>query len=240
MSEETPKAGGETPEASGAPKPEPATPPPAPPELPEKAGEPADEPAEQKKSRSSEFWVAVVSSAIAAVGVAATATVGIWAAQLAYNASANQAAAETERARIQFSREQRKDVYLDFLNTQQTLHSEAAMVWQLMTEYATNPSISDRLTDQLDTYSKTWETVPRVNNAANLFASHKVYAIMVEWTKYDNEVHRQILDLVKIYNAEDRLPPDLVADFGKFIAPDNQPSPRNFELAAQADLGVVR
>jgi hypothetical protein len=237
MSEETPD---EPAGPMAEPHPEPTPPPPVPPELPEKASGPADEPAEPKKPRSSEFWVAIVSSAIAAVGVAATATVGIWAAQLSYNASAKQAAAESDRALVQFSREQRKSVYLEFLNNEQTLHTQAGMLWALMKQYMTDPSISDALDRQMDAYSKTWESVPRVNNAANLFASHEVYRIMIEWTKYDNEVHRQVTDLARIIGAEDRVPPDLLADFGAFIDINNQPSPRNFELAAQADLGVIR
>ncbi|UMB69840.1 hypothetical protein [Mycobacterium paraterrae] len=238
MSDETPQADGGPPEAPGDPKPPPPAPEPS--ETSEQASEPADGPPEPKKPRSSEFWVAVVSSAIAAVGVAATATVGIWAAQLSYKASANQAAAETERARIQFSREQRKTVYLDFLDTQQTLHDQALLLWGLMKVYEDDPSVSDQLHQKLDAYFKTWDEVPRVNNAANLFASHEVYRIMIEWTKYDNEVHGHILDLIKILDDEDRLPPDLVAKFGKLIAQENQPSPRTFELAAQVDLGVVR
>jgi hypothetical protein len=235
MSDETPK---ESADSKPEPPPAPASQPEPPPAPVEEVITPADEPAEPKPRRSIEFWVAVVSSAIAAVGVAATATVGIWAAQLAYQSSANQVAAESERSRIQFSREQRKTVYLEFLNNETTLHNEALKLWDEFTQYTIDPSDPGRLDRQIDAWKKSWENSTRVVNAANLFASQPVYGVLVEWAIYDNDVRSRMGQLLDILDAGNPLPPKLVADLGDKVR--HQPSPRHFEEIAQPDLGLTR
>jgi hypothetical protein len=235
MSDETPK---ESADSRSEHPPAPASKQEPPAAAAEETITPADQPGELKARRSIEFWVALVSSAIAAVGVAATATVGIWAAQLAYKSSANQVAAESERSRIQFSREQRKTVYLEFLNHETTLHNEALKLWNEFAQYAIDPSDPGQLDRQIDSWTKLWENTPRVVNAANLFASQPVYGVLVEWAMYDNDVRGRVAQLLDIVDAGNPLPSKLVADLGDKV--HHQPSARHFEEVAQFDLGLTQ
>ncbi|WP_156664791.1 hypothetical protein [Mycobacterium sp. 852002-51057_SCH5723018] len=66
------------------------------------------EAAKSRSRRSNEFWLALA-------GIFATVVVGVTASSLAYRASGNQIKAETDRVAVQFSKEQRKSAYADFL-----------------------------------------------------------------------------------------------------------------------------
>jgi hypothetical protein len=68
------------------------------------------EPAKSASRRSNEFWLALA-------GIFATVVVGVTASTLAFRTSGNQIKAETNRAAIQFSKDQRKSAYVDFLTT---------------------------------------------------------------------------------------------------------------------------
>jgi hypothetical protein len=71
--------------------------------------QPKQEPGNARSRRSNEFWLALA-------GIAATVAVGITGSWLAHQTSTDQLKAESGRAALSFSREQRKIAYAEFLN----------------------------------------------------------------------------------------------------------------------------
>jgi hypothetical protein len=98
------KPTGNSPEKSTTPDRAPKDPDPEQPRIHEQ------EPEKSGARRSNEFWLALA-------GIFATVLVGVTASTLAYRTSGNQIRAETDRVAVQFTKEQRKSAYVDFLTT---------------------------------------------------------------------------------------------------------------------------
>jgi hypothetical protein len=204
------------------------------------ASAPAQGPAAPMPRRSNEFWLALASTAAAVLGVAATATVGIWAAHLAYKSSANQVKAETDRANLAFSREQRKAVYLDFLNKEDTVHNEAFMTYETITDYVSGKIDFQVVHDHVEAWNKADDAAIQATNAAQLFASRSAYNVIEEWAKYDEKVHDAMVGIIEQTNAGKVPSPDRVSALGQVVGTEHEPSPKHFEDVAQPDLGVSR
>jgi hypothetical protein len=199
-----------------------------------------EEPAKPKPQRSNEFWLALASTAATVVGVAATAAVGIWAAHLAYKSSENQVKAESDRVKTQFSREQRKGAYADFLGAEWDLHGKVDKLDGAILLYVKGKTGVQTVYDQAKDWDKSWEDSGHVLRAAELLASQPVYNAISDWSNYDDRVYDLLGDILREIQNGKVPPPTQVATLEELTESDHEPSAKNFEDLAQADLGISR
>jgi hypothetical protein len=199
-----------------------------------------DDPVPPKPHRSNEFWLALAGAVGTGVGVVATAVVGVFAAILSHDSSTTQVRAESDRAALQFVREQRKSTYLDFLNAETDLHNKAYEYAHAASDYFNGRADAKFVSDSEGAWVKAKELATRKEYAAELFASQPVYDLLIDWASYDDHVEDQILAISGQFDGDVMPSHDKIDALVEIVAPDTQPSAKHFEDVAQHDLGLSR
>jgi hypothetical protein len=133
----------------------------------------AQGPAKPGPRRSNEFWLALAGIAATVVGVAATAVVSIWTASLSHRGTVEQIKAESDRAASNFSREQRKNAYADYLDALTSLENEEYLVWDNFKNLPFDITHAEvQLHDQNDAFDK----FNRASSTVRLLASQDMAA----------------------------------------------------------------
>ena len=196
----------------------------------------AQEPAKSGQRRSNEFWLALAGIVATVVGVAATAVVSIWTASLSHRGTIEQVKAESDRAAVSFSREQRKNAYADYLDALATLENEEYKLWD---NFKKLPFDIKQAETQLDRQNEGFDKFNRASSTVRLLASPDVAAAREEIRAKHEIIQNSIFILM---TAARTGPPEKVtapaADLYKNL--DLRPSqlvPR-FIAAAQRDLGL--
>lgn len=203
---------------------------------PETEPEPTPEsaPKSEPTRRSNEFYLALA-------GIAATVVLGLVGALLTAQASTRQIAAESDRAAVNFSREQRKNAYADFLNALFDLdRAEFNIHNDIHNDYDTSPSDAPNptaLEDQYKAYTDATDELNRTVSAVRLLASPEVAAAREAIRQDHSAIYKQI-DVLMAAARSGAAANDIRAlrervDVG---APDLE---ERFIQAAKKDLGIT-
>jgi hypothetical protein len=151
--------------------------------------QPKQEPGKAPSRRSNEFWLALA-------GMAATVVVGITGSLLAYQTSTHQSKAESDRAALTFSREQRKTAYADFLTADtDTWRAEYNIKWPDSVSLA-GPLDLKQLEDQFKVYTEATGRFNRATSTVKLLASHDVAEARNAVSANHNSLYFQIDNLM--------------------------------------------
>ena len=193
------------------------------------------EPEKSASRRSNEFWLAMA-------GIFATVLVGMTASTLAYRTSGNQIKAETDRAAVQFTKEQRKSAYVDFLTTYTDL-SEAEF------EFTHQLTLIDDfdmkgVQDKSDLYYAQTSKCRNASAAVELVGSQDVNKARGELVDQHNDIQNIIQPLaVAIARAGNpRSYAGKVSELQRIVdnvQRDDDRMRKNFINAAKRDLGLV-
>ena len=193
----------------------------------------AQEPAKSGQRRSNEFWLALAGIVATVVGVAATAVVSIWTASLSHRGTIEQVKAESDRAALSFSRQQKENAYAAFLDAVANLDRQELELSAL------SPFDIKQAETQLDRQNEGFDKFNRASSTVRLLASPDVAAAREEIRAKHEIIQNSIFILM---TAARTGPPEKVtapaADLYKNL--DLRPSqlvPR-FIAAAQRDLGL--
>jgi hypothetical protein len=193
------------------------------------------EPEKSASRRSNEFWLALA-------GIFATVVVGMTASMLAYRTSGNQIKAETDRTAVQFTKEQRKSAYVDFLTTYTDL-SEAEF------EFTHQLTLIDDfdmkgVQDKSDLYYAQTSKCRNASAAVELVGSQDVNKARGELVDQHNDIQNIIQPLaVAIARAGNpRIYAGKVSELQRIVDKverDDDRLRKNFINAAKRDLGLV-
>ena len=199
-----------------------------PPAAPQPTEPPAPKP--QRSKRSNEFYLALA-------GIAATVVVGLVGALLAYQASARQVAAESERSALVFGREQRKVAYTEFLNALSDLDRAEFNI-----RYAIDPSLGGgpdtrQLEDQYDDYTEATDNLNRAASAVRLLASPDVASAREAIRDEHSNIFMKINTLMEAADRGD--PANVLDDLRRQVGLASTELEERFIDAAKKDLGVT-
>jgi hypothetical protein len=193
------------------------------------------EPEKSGSRRSNEFWLALA-------GIFATVLVGVTASMLAYRTSGNQIRAETDRVRVQFTKEQRKSAYVDFLTTYTDL-SEAEF------EFTHQLTLIDEfdmkgVQDKSDSYYAQTGKCRNASATVELVASEEVNKARGELVDKHNDIQNLIqpLALAIARAGNPRSYAGKVSELQRIVEKaqrDDDRLRKNFINAAKRDLGLV-
>jgi hypothetical protein len=185
--------------------------------------------AKSGQRRSNEFWLALA-------GMLATVIVGITGSWLAFSASNNQIKAESDRAALSFSREQKENAYANYLDALAALENEEYKLWDL---FKRPPFDMKQAEDQLVLQNEAFDKLQRASSTVRLVASSDVETARKNIRDRHNAIQNSIF---KLMTAARTGPPEKVtgpaADLHKNL--DLAPSPLVpiFIDAAKKDLGL--
>jgi len=193
------------------------------------------EPAKSGPRRSNEFWLAIA-------GIFATVVVGVTASTLAYRTSGNQIKAETDRVAVQFSKEQRKSAYVDFLNAFTDL-SEAEFEWTHQLARMDDFNM-DAMVDKSTAYSTQFGKCRQASATVELVGSGDVEKARGELVDNHNDIQNLIQPLA-LAIAEAGNPRSHAGKVSELqtvvdkVRRDDDHLRQNFINAAKRDLGLV-
>lgn len=121
-------------------------------------------PASSKPRRSNEFWLALA-------GIAATLIVGTIGSTLTYSTSTHQIKAESDRAALNFNREQRKNAYADFLIKLSGLENAE---YKVSEKFEIRPFDINQAEDQVKINNEAFDDFSRASSTVRLLASPEV------------------------------------------------------------------
>jgi hypothetical protein len=131
------------------------------------ADQPKQEPDKARSRRSNEFWLALA-------GIAATVMVGITGSWLAHQTSTDQLRAESQRAALSFSREQRKISYAEFLNAASDLDRADFNIQNPESISHAGPLDLKQLEALVNAYTDATDRFNRTSSTVRLLASQDV------------------------------------------------------------------
>jgi hypothetical protein len=188
------------------------------------------EPAKSRPRRSNEFWLALVA-------IAATLIVGTTGSWLAYLASTNQVKAESDRAALSFSREQRKNAYADYLDAVAILRVAEYQLWD---KFKNVPFDMKQAEDQSTREGDAFLKFNTASSTVRLLASPDVEAAREKIRDKHNHIQDSIY---KLMVAARTGPPEKVtgpaADLYKDLDLLGSPLVPDFIKLAQRDLGLA-
>jgi hypothetical protein len=192
---------------------------------------PAQEPRGPRSRRSNEFWVALA-------GIAATVVVGLTSNWLAYQSSARQLKAESDRVTTSFSRDQRKTAYADYLNAVADLDTAEFNMRNPSPGGALSPVDLEQLNSQFTFYNQAGAKFSQAGSTVRLLASPDVEMARKAIRDKHNKINDQINSLMA---AARSVPPHADLVYLRFsIDLDTSPGlEQRFIDAAKKDLGLA-
>lgn len=190
----------------------------------------AQEPAKSGPRRSNEFWLALA-------GIAATLIVGTIGSWLAYLASTNQVNAESDRAALSFTREQRENAYVGYIDAVAVLENAELNLYYAFDKLPIDMKQGEQ---QKDLQEEAYKKFVRAGSSVHLLASPDVEAARQKIRVKHNKIQNDIGDLM---GAARTGPPEkataLAADLYKDLDIGDSPLVPNFVAAAQRDLRLA-
>lgn len=180
--------------------------------------------------RSNEFYLALA-------GIAATVVLGLVGALLTSQASTRQIAAESDRAAVNFSREQRKSAYTDFLNALFDLDRAEFNIQNAYDTSLGDPTGSKALEDQYKAYTEATDELNRTVSAVRLLASPEVAAAREAIRDNHSAIYKQVTALMAA--AKSGAPPADIAELRTTVGVGDPDLEQRFVDAAKKDLGIT-
>lgn len=177
---------------------------------------------------------------LAFAGIVATATVGVWSAHLAYQASSNQMHAENDRAAVQFAKEQRKTAYVDYLQAEEDVHNTAFRLCLFMDAYNHGRVEFSVLETAWNAWGEAGVKDLRADSEVKLLASQPVAALIKKWDDYDDSVSDQLVAVRDTLGTDGPTKDAAIEKLRGMVGADNEPSLDEFVKVAKADLGLAK
>jgi hypothetical protein len=191
---------------------------------------PQPAPKPERSRRSNEFYLALA-------GIAATVIVGLVGALLAYQATGRQIAAESERASLSFTRDQRKEAYTDFLNALFDLDRAEFNIKNAYDTSLTGGQASVALEDQYKAYTEATDRLNQAVSAVELLASSDVAAARMAIRDEHSAIYGQIDALMS--SAKRGAAPEILAQLREQVGAATPDLEQRFVEVAKKDLGIT-
>jgi hypothetical protein len=186
--------------------------------------------ASKPTGRSNEFYLALA-------GIAATVIVGLVGALLAYQATGRQIAAESERAALSFSRDQRKEAYTEFLNALFDLDRTEFNIKNAYDTTIGGAQGPSALENQYKAYTEATDRLNRAVSTVELLASNDVASARAAIRDEHSAIYGQIDALMA--SAKRGASPAILDQLRQQVGVATPDLEQRFVDAAKKDLGIT-